>query len=235
MSAAPEDPRLAQWGALAAGLAHEVNNPLSTMSIGLDLLREDLQGRPHVSSAHLLPRIDLLLREVGHLQRIVQDFLRLAREPQLDLRERDPHRLLEEVLALLGPELELARIAVTTQLDRTVTLLRLDPDLFRQVLMNVFRNAIQAMPEGGTLTVLTRGTPDDFSFEIIDTGRGIPPELLGRIFDGFFSTRPGGTGIGLTIARQIVDQHKGRISCESAPGRGTRFLITLPREKAASP
>lgn len=228
MTLAPEDGRLAEWGALAGGLAHEIKNPLSTMNISLQLLREDLQARSSVPTAQVLPRIELLVSEIRRLQKILNDFLRLARTPELALADRDPNAILEDILAFLSPELRRQNITLVTQLDRTVRSIRVDPDQLRQALINLVRNALEAMPGAGTLTLTSRRAGARFELDVIDTGQGIKQEILGRIFDGFFSTKPGGTGIGLAITRQIVGLHGGTIACQSEPGRGSKFTISLP-------
>jgi len=219
---------LSQWGALAGGLAHEIKNPLSTMNISLQLLEEDLRERPQVGSAKLLPRVELLTSEVQRLQRIVNDFLKLAKAPELDLKERDPNTLVEAIQAFVLPEFERQSVALAIQLDRAAGSIRVDPDLVRQALLNIIRNALQAMPDGGTLTVQTIASDEVFRIEFIDTGAGMDAGVRARVFDGFFSTRPGGTGIGLAITRQIIQLHGGDVICESAPGLGSKFTVTLP-------
>ena len=229
MTADPRnDHRLAQWGALAGGLAHEIKNPLSTMNISLQLLQEDLRSRPQVSSGKLLPRVDVLLDEVQRLQRIVADFLKLAKAPDLDRKERDANTLLEEIERFVAPELENQGVSLVTQLDRNARPVAVDQDLVRQALLNIIRNALQAMPDGGTLTVQSYAAEPAFRLEFIDTGAGMDEGVRARVFDGFFSTRPGGTGIGLAITRQIIQLHGGDVTCESAPGLGSRFTVTLP-------
>lgn len=222
------DQRLAYWGALAGGLAHEIKNPLSTMSISLQLLLEDLKASPQVHSGKIRPRIEMLTGEVERLQRIVNDFLTLAKDPELVLEPRNPNELIEAMEQFIGPELRRKGIHVVTQLDSRAPDIPLDADHFRQVLINIIRNAIDAMPAGGTLTLQSRVEGGEILVEVIDTGHGVPPDVLPRIFDGFFSTRPGGTGIGLAISRRIVENHGGSIDCESTPGRGSRFIIRLP-------
>ncbi len=196
--------------------------------MGLQLLREDIRGNHGLSAADALTKVELLLREVQHVQRIVQDFVRLTQEPELQLRDRDPHALVEEVLAFLAPDLAEKGIRVCTQLDRTLTSIRVDPDLLRQVLVQLVRNAEQAMPSGGVLTFLTHSEPERLTIHIIDTGAGIPAEIRDRIFDGFFSTKPDRAGMGLAVARQIIERHGGSIACDSAEGLGTRFTVALP-------
>ncbi len=196
--------------------------------MGLQLLREDIRGHHALSAADALTKVELLLREVQHVQRIVQDFVRLTQEPELQLRDRDPHALVEEVLAFLAPDLAEKGIRVCTQLDRTLTNIRVDPDLLRQVLVQLVRNAEQAMPSGGVLTLLTHSEAERLTIHIIDTGAGIPAEIRDRIFDGFFSTKPDRAGMGLAVARQIIERHGGSIACDSAEGLGTRFTVALP-------
>ncbi|MAB91043.1 MAG: two-component sensor histidine kinase [Planctomycetes bacterium] len=228
MSDVQDESRLSQWGALAGGLAHEIKNPLSTMNISLQLLEEDLRERPQVGSAKLLPRVELLTSEVQRLQRIVNDFLKLAKAPELDLKELDPNTLVEAIQAFVLPEFERQSVALAIQLDRAAGSIRVDPDLVRQALLNIIRNALQAMPDGGTLTVQTIASDEVFRIEFIDTGAGMDAGVRARVFDGFFSTRPGGTGIGLAITRQIIQLHGGDVICESAPGLGSKFTVTLP-------
>ena len=220
--------RLAYWGALAGGLAHEIKNPLSTMNISLQLLMEDLKAAPTVPSNRVLPRIELLTGEVERLQRIVNDFLTLAKDPQLDLQPHSVNSIVESLLAFVQPELDENQIELVTQLDGRAPDIRLDSDHFRQALVNIVLNAIQAMPEGGTMTVQTMATETSMTVSVIDTGHGIPKELTKRVFDGFFSTRPGGTGIGLALTQRIIENHGGSISVESSEGQGSRFLISLP-------
>ncbi|NRA96660.1 MAG: two-component sensor histidine kinase [Planctomycetes bacterium] len=228
MSDVQDGNRLSQWGALAAGLAHEIKNPLSTMNISLQLLEEDLRERPQVGSAKLLPRVELLTSEVQRLQRIVSDFLKLAKAPELDLKERDPNTLVESIQTFVLPEFERQSGDLAIQLDRGARPIRVDPDLVRQALLNIIRNALQAMPDGGTLTIHTVASDEVFRLDFIDTGGGMDAGVCSRVFDGFFSTRPGGTGIGLAITRQIIQLHGGDVVCDSALGRGSRFTVTLP-------
>lgn len=228
-------PRPDRWDALAAGLAHEIKNPLSTMRLTLQLLREDLQGRENPSPAKILPRVDLLITEVDRLQQILNDFQRLARKPDLELRRTDVNAMISDLQAFLGPEFAANDISLVIQLDHGTGEICADELLLRQALHNLLRNSVQAMPDGGTLTVTTRGQDDRLVVTIIDTGKGIPENVRSRIFDGFFSTKAGGTGIGLALTRLIVEQHGGTISCMSEPGQGTMFTLELPLDGPPGP
>lgn len=228
MADTERDPRLHRFEALAGGLAHEIRNPLSTINITLQLLREDLAERPGARENADLRRLDVVLAEVRRLERIVQDFLRLAREPSLSRKTSDVNALVEDSLAFMAPEYKAARIDVVSQLDRRVPATAVDDSLFRQAVLNLFRNAMQAMPAGGVVTVQTRAEDGAFVLDVIDTGIGMTPEVKDRVFDVFFSTKPGGTGLGLSLVRQIVELHGGVVSCESVAGLGTRFSVRIP-------
>lgn len=223
------DRSLERMGALAGAMAHEIKNPLSTMNISLQLLMEDLEARPQVASSQVLPRIRLVCDEIRHLERILGSFLELARAPVLDLRERDPNVLVHELLNFLGPECTQETVDVRIHCDSSIGLVQFDPDLLKQALLNLLRNALQAMDGGGTLTVITTNCGANWEVQVIDTGKGIPPNVLERVFNPFFTTRRGGTGIGLAVTRSIVERHGGNIHLQSAVGQGTRFKLSFPR------
>lgn len=223
-----QERNLQRMGRLAGALAHEIKNPLSTMNISLQLLKEDLEARPQVSSATVIPRIRLVCDEIRHLERILDSFLQIARAPVLELSDRDPNELIRNVLAFLAPEFGSHNIGVHAQYDGGIGVVRMDPDLMRQTLLNLLRNAIEAMPDGGTVTVLTRADVTHWTLELIDTGCGISQELQSQVFDAFFTTRKGGTGIGLALVRGIIERHGGEIALESSEGKGTRFRVRMP-------
>jgi two-component system, NtrC family, sensor histidine kinase HydH len=220
--------KLTRFEALAAGLAHEIRNPLSTINITLQLLREQLAERPGARESADLKRVDVTLKELRRLERIVQDFLRLAREPSARPRRRDMNALVEDALNFMAAEFRAAKIDVVSQLDRRLPPADVDDSLFRQALLNLLRNAAQAMAHGGTLTVQSRAEDGSFVLDVIDTGPGMPVAVQDRAFDVFFSTKPGGTGVGLPLVRQIVELHGGVVTCESAEGHGSRFSIRIP-------
>ena len=222
-------------GTLAAGVAHEVKNPLQTILMGLAYLSRNLPAGDETISMVLGDMTDAVKRADG----IVRDLLYLSAPNQLEIRSQDLNSVVERSLALVNYELTRARINLRREFSPELPMVMLDRARMEQVFINLFMNAIQAMPDSGCLTVRTRlpgpatGGGSDISaeqmvtIEIEDTGLGIPPEKLPRIFEPFFTTKPNGvgTGLGLPITRQIVELHGGKIEIKSSVGRGT--LITL--------
>jgi signal transduction histidine kinase len=219
-----EAARQARFDALAIALAQELRNPLSTITMRLELLREELRAAGGAEPAR---RIDAVLDELLRLDRTFQDFLRFAREPAPDKKAADVNRLVEESLDVLLPEIRARRVAPVLQLDRRAGPVPVDETLLRQALICLFRNVIGGF-EGGTLTVQTRRGPGTFEIDVIDTGPGHPREAWARMFDSFFTTASGKGGVGLALTRQIVELHHGAVGYESAPGSGNRFSIRLP-------
>jgi signal transduction histidine kinase len=230
---------------LAGGLAHEIKNPLSTMAINLALLEEDWKGGMSSSSgaresgsvdeADLSPRetrslrrVRTLTREVRRLEHILDDFLRYARGGEVNRAPADLLRVIREVVEFTEPEHDSLGIRIHVELPAKLPLVLVDEDRIKQALVNLFRNAAQAMPDGGELLIRLRRVGNHVELTITDTGVGMSPEDLERCFELYWSTKKGGTGLGLATTRRIVEQHGGTISAVSEPGRGTSFAITLP-------
>ncbi|MEZ6194878.1 MAG: ATP-binding protein [Planctomycetota bacterium] len=229
MSRDPADDRLAELTRLAGGLAHEIKNPLSTMNINLQLLREDWARESGPVASRSVAKIDVLMHEARRLERMLADFLRLVSPNELDLATQDLGLVIEEVLAFLTPELSKRGVQVTSQLDRGLNAVVLDRNQFKQAFLNLVKNAAEAMDErGGTLTIQTSREGDQAVVNVIDTGPGMKAETRARIFQAYFSTKADGTGLGLSMVRRIVERHDGTVSCESEIGRGTRFRIAIP-------
>lgn len=214
--------------ALAGGLAHEIRNPLSTIQLNLELLFEDLDQQEHPAAHRLSRKLRTIQGECGHLEEILDAFLQFARAGQLSLEETDLGELIRAFLEFHKAEAQDGKIEVRAHLDADLPRVAVDRTLIRQVLSNLVRNAQQAMPQGGTIDVQAYPRGGDVVLEIIDTGPGIAPAALGRIFEAFYSTKSAGSGLGLPTVRKIVQAHGGTIHCDSAPGKGTRFTITLP-------
>lgn len=223
----------AEIAQLAGGLAHEIRNPLSTMRMNLDLLAEEFDTAESARDRRIVQKIDRVRKESHRLQAILEDFLRFARAQQIDGHETDINAVIDEVRDFCEGQAAAQGIVTRTSLAPNLPLIDLDADLFKQALLNLILNAQHAMPDGGELILRTRAEGDGVSVEVIDTGVGIPAEECSRVFDAFYSTRPGGSGLGLPTTRKIIEAHGGSIALESEPGKGSRFTIRLPRDRSA--
>lgn len=215
--------RLAAVGQLAASIAHEINNPLYAARNGLYLIEEDLPEELR-SLPYLRMVSDQLTRIAGIIERM-RDFYR---PPRGDLALYDINQLLEETLALAGFNLRHGAIQMIFTPAPELPPVLCNGDQLRQVFLNLVLNAIEAMPEGGTLTVRTQAGPTVAVIEIQDTGIGIPDDIRTHLFEPFFTNKSNGTGLGLSISAHIVTQHGGHIDVESAPGLGSTFRVVLP-------
>jgi two-component system sensor histidine kinase HydH len=220
---------------LAAGLAHEIKNPLSTLSINLALLEEDWnRGRgaagpePTQREQRSLRRIRTLQREVGRMETILEEFLRFARGAQINRAPKDLSQLVAELLEFVEPENEKLGIRHHAELPAGLPLVMIDETAIQQTVLNLLKNAREAMPSGGELIVRVRRDGNWAELSVTDTGIGMGPEALAHCFDEYWSDKKGGTGLGLPTARRIVEEHGGTIHVVSEPGRGTSFTIYLP-------
>jgi signal transduction histidine kinase len=218
----------AEISQLAGGLAHEIRNPLSTLSLNLDLLAEDFQNPETSRDRRALQRVERLRHEVGRLQGIVESFLRFARVQDLKFEPTDLNAIAEELRDFYEPQAANHAIVIRTQFAQDLPPVQLDADLFKQALLNLVLNAQHAMPAGGDLILTTRRDGNWAILDVIDTGGGMSDEVRGRIFDAFFSTRQGGSGLGLPTTRKIVEAHGGAIQVRSESGKGSQFSIRLP-------
>lgn len=221
--------RLEYMGAMAAGLAHEVKNPLSTMSVNLQLMAEECKDPKTPQDERMLKRAELMLGEIGRLDGIVNEFLNLARGYEFNLESVDLELLINEVLRFTEEENRSFSVDVKASFDADARWVLADPKYLRLAVNNLLVNARQAMEgEGGDLIVETRARGREAEVRVTDTGPGISKEKLDKIFMPFWSTKQGGTGIGLPAARRIVEELGGEIRVQSAVGRGTRFIFTVP-------
>ncbi|MBM4044908.1 MAG: two-component sensor histidine kinase [Planctomycetes bacterium] len=221
-------------GTLAGGLVHEIKNPLSTLNINLQLLREDWQKDESQKGRSLVRKMDLLLRETKRLEGILNDFLKYARSQELSRADCNLNELLEDILRFIAPEAAAKSIQVRKSLDEKLPACLADANILRHALLNLVKNAQEAMPNGGDLMIRTSPGEGFLQIDITDTGVGIPPDRLDKIFRPFFSTKRSGTGLGLSTARRIIEQHGGSIAVHSEQGKGTNFVIRLPLADAAS-
>jgi signal transduction histidine kinase len=216
---------LAEVGLLAGGLAHEIRNTLNAMHSQIALLRKQLP--PEAGPA--CHRIAQLERAVAELEELVGEFLAFARPAKDRLEEVDLAGLIGGLLDFVALDLEQGRVTAVTELAPDLPPVYVDACKLKRALLNLLINARQAMPDGGTLTVSAApGEQGEVVIEVRDTGCGIPEEDRPRIFQSFFSTKPGGTGLGLAVVKRTVEDFGGRVGFDSEPGRGTTFRISLP-------
>ena len=213
---------------LAGGLAHEIRNPLSTIGMNLELLAEELEGDDTARARRMQKRITNLQAECRNLEDVLNAFLQFAKAGELDLGAGNLNDVVTEYADFLEAQAESLGVELRLHLDSNLPSVMIDRSLMRQVLVNLGRNALQAMPGGGAIDFLTHVQNRKIVLEIIDTGHGMDEKTLSRMFQAFFSTRSGGSGLGLPTVRRIVESHHGQILCESEPGKGTRFTILLP-------
>jgi signal transduction histidine kinase len=218
----------AEFIQLVGGLAHEIKNPLSTIRLNMELLAEDFSDAKTIQQRRAASKIAVVQRECHRLEELLDDFLRFARVRSPELVPHNINTVVSRVLDFFQPQAEVANIEVSRYLDPDLARALIDEETFQAALLNLVINAQQAMPEGGQLVVRTRGTPDGVALDLIDTGDGMDAATINRAFDAFFSTKPGGSGLGLPTTRKIIRSHGGTLSVQSEPGRGTQFTIELP-------
>ncbi len=222
----------AEIARLAGGLAHEIKNPLSTMSLNLDLLVEDFHGAETPRDRRVLQKLQRVRKETERLNDIVEDFLRFAKVQDLKAVPTDLNAVVDDLRDFFEPQALGQGIVIRTQYDPDLPPVALDVDLFKQALWNLIRNAHHAMPDGGDLILQTRLEGDSAILEVTDTGVGMTEDVASKVFDAFYSTKPGGSGLGLPTTRKIVEAHGGEITVQSEPGQGTRFTVRLPLGEA---
>ena len=223
--------RLADLGRLTSGVAHEVKNPLNAMIIHLELLRAHLPP----DSAEGRESLEVIGKEIHRLDRVVQGFLRFVRPQELRLQPVDVAALFRDVVGLVEVEAAQAGVRLEVVVAPQAAGLMADGDLLRQALVNLVQNAIQAMPEGGAVTLRADPRPEgQIELSVRDQGTGIPPEDLDKVFRLYYTTKPDGNGIGLPLVYRAVQMHGGTVHVESAVGRGTTVIIDLPQLAAVA-
>jgi two-component system NtrC family sensor kinase len=223
-----ESERLATIGKMAAQVTHEVRNPLSSIGLNLELLEEEIQS-DEARSLHAA-----IQREVQRLNDLTEQYLSVARRDDPKFEREDLAVVLREAAAFVTPDLLRHDIQLLVETDPDLPEVWVDEAQIRQVIYNLVRNARQAMPRGGTVTLTARNAPLGVELRIADTGVGIPKEARSQLFEPFFTTKSEGTGLGLAISRRMVESHHGTIRCEPSSPQGTVFIITLPLDPRTS-
>jgi signal transduction histidine kinase len=221
--------KLAALGTLAAGLAHELNNPVGIISSRIEIMLLDAESTP--LPPEVTEDLRVLHRHAQRVARIAQGLLSFARQSSGQREPVDLNHLLEETLLLIERQVVKEGIVVKRALAPDLPLIWGDGNALQQVMLNLLTNARDALGQGGEIAVQTApvdGQPGAARLVVRDTGPGIPPEVLGRIFDPFFTTKSEGTGLGLSISYGIVRDHKGTVDVQSRPGEGTTFVLTFP-------
>ena len=218
-------PRSPDW---PVGLPTKSSNPLSTIRLNMELLAEDLGDGETPGQRRAMTKVGVVQRECQRLEDLLDDFLNFAKVRRLDLQPVNLNTVVRRVLDFFTPKAEATGIDVLEYLAADLPTVLLDREAFHGALLNLVLNAEQAMPEGGQLVVRTFGTADGVALRLIDTGCGMDEDTRSQVFKAFFSTKRGGSGLGLPSTRKIIEAHGGRITVQSEPGRGTQFTINLP-------
>ena len=222
--------RLSANGRITRGVAHEVKNPINAIVLHLQLLQGKLRQVDPDTRRHM----DIIGSEIHRLDRVVQILVDFTRPRDLHLEETDLRRLLEDGAALAAPDAERQGVTVTCELPSEPLMVKVDTDFIKQAILNVVLNGVQVMPNGGQLTISARREEETVVTEIRDQGEGIPAEVQDKIFELYFTTKKGGTGIGLAQTYQILQWHYGSVDFESVEGQGTVFRLRLPLAQARS-
>lgn len=213
---------------LAGALAHEIKNPLSVIRMNVDLLAEDHEAGVVPDQRRTLDKIKILQAQCERLQNLLDDFLKFARLRSLELRAGNLNTQIERVLDMFGPQAKSNGVDIVRYLDADLPSIQLEEQTLGAALVNLVKNAIEAMPEGGRLEVRTRLTRKGVALDLIDTGHGMDSETLIHMFDAFYSTKYGGSGLGLPTAKKVIEAHLGKIYVQSEVGRGSQITLEFP-------
>lgn len=219
---------LASLTNLTAGVAHEIKNPLGSISIHIQLIQRMLAKQRKVSADDIMSYLQVINEEVDRLNRIVVDFLFAVRPMDMHPVEACLNCLIRDLLKFMNLELEQAGIKVIEDLEDNLPHILLDEKFMKQAILNMVKNSMNAMPEGGTLLLRTRHQEDEVVFKVRDNGEGMTPEVMSKVFEPYFTTKEFGSGIGLTLVYKIVKELGGEISLASELGKGSTFTLSFP-------
>ena len=218
----------AELAELFGSLAHEIKNPLSVIRMNMELLAEDFAEPQTPKERRALAKIEMVTRQCTRLENLLNDFLRFSRLRNLELRLGSLNEQIERVLDLFAPQAAETGVEMLRLLDPDLPSVKIDPETVQAALVNLVKNALEAMPHGGQLVARTRLTRTGVALDLIDTGCGMDEKTAMKMFEAFYTTKNGGSGLGLPTARKIIEAHGGRIDVQSEAGRGTQFTLEFP-------
>ncbi|MFT3879992.1 MAG: ATP-binding protein [Gemmatales bacterium] len=232
MTEIPPDDAYSELAQLTGRLIHDIKNHVSTLGLNLQLLAEDLNEPETPKERRSHQRVLKLQHETNRLAELSNDFLRFIQQKELSKTPTKINDIIDDLVDFYGPSARKANVEIKTFLPGDLPSIELDVEPFKQGLLNLMLNAVQAMPQGGTLAIQgeldSTVTPNRLILNFIDTGIGMTPEVQQQIFKPFFSMRQGGSGLGLPTLKKIVEAHGGTIAVQSEKGKGTKFIISLP-------
>ena len=217
-----------ELAALTGSLAHEIKNPLSVIRMNMELLAEDFADSETPRERRALSKIDMVTRQCTRLENLLNDFLQFNKVRKLELRSGSLNEQMERVLDLFTPQSKESGVEVVRYLDPDLPSILLNAETLQAALVNLVKNALEAMKDGGQLIARTRLTRNGVALDLIDTGTGMDEKTAMKMFEPFYSTKSGGSGLGLPTARKIIEAHGGRIGVHSEVGRGTQFTLEFP-------
>jgi signal transduction histidine kinase len=220
--------RLSSLGHLAAGVAHEIRNPLNAIGMGLQRLKREFLPQNEPKKEEYISFMELILKEIRRVNEIIEQFLTLSRPFQLNLTKSPLQDLLKNLITLFQEEASTLGITLRTEISAELPVIKMDPERLTQALINIMKNGMQAMRPGGTLRIETKLLKDAVEVMISDSGSGIPADQMEKIFNYYYTTKEKGVGLGLPIAHRIIEAHGGRLKIESRVDSGTKVTVTLP-------
>ena len=220
--------RLATIGRMSAEMAHQIRNPLSSISLNLELLEDEIAQLPHYSNKEGRKLITAIQKEIDNLADVTESYLRFAKLPPFRWETTDLNEVVRGIVVFAGPQMRQRAVTVSQRLEERLPPVYIDRRQFKFAVMNVLTNALDAMSDGGRLRIRTEANNGTVDLMISDTGVGIPPADMRKIFEPFFTSKQAGTGLGLSLTRRIVESHGGRIVCRSIRQVGTTFTVSLP-------
>ena len=220
-----------ELAALAGSLAHEIKTPLAVIRLNVELIAEDLADMDHPDARRLAQKVSVVERQCIRLESLLNDFLRLTRLNRLELVAGSLNALLEQVLDFFEADAQHRNVEIVRYLDGDLPIIKMDKQTLQAALQNMVKNSMEAMSDGGQLVVRTRMMRSGVAVDLIDTGQGIGSSTLIKMFEPFYTTKDSGSGLGLPMAKKVIEAHGGVINVQSEEGRGTQFTIEFPIPK----